>query len=317
MNCPYCLRKTHVIKKGWFYRKNTRFKERQRYFCFKCRKNFSAGTGTWSYRQHRPDLDSQLFNLVISGVSQRRSARLLSTTQKTVARKIVRMGKFAQAHHSEFLNRMGPVTVATFDDMETFEHSKCKPVSITVAVEDKSRFIIAARASQMSAKGRLAKIALKRYGYRRDKRRKGLAFTLAAVSRVGAAEIILKSDKCPRYPKAVRRIIPRAKHEVHLSRRACVVGQGELKVGGFDPLFSLNHTCAMFRDNMKRLTRKTWCTTKRVDRLQCLLDIYTVYHNEWIAGISIQSQKKNRRNLLGFSTMLAAPRPEPVAGAIR
>ena len=308
MNCPYCLRKTRVVKKGRFNRKSTANEARQRYFCFNCEKNFSAGTGTLSFRQRRPDLEREIFNLVISGVSQRRCSRLLRTTQKTVARKIVRLATFAKTYHAEFLSRMVPVTVATFDDMETFEHSKCKPVSITVAVEDRTRFIIAARASQMSAKGRLAKIAFKRYGYRRDKRRKGLAYTLSEVSRVGAAELTLKSDMCPRYPKVVSRIIPRAKHEVHRSRRACVVGQGELKAGGFDPLFSLNHTCAMFRDNMKRLSRKTWCTTKRVDRLQCLLDIYTVYHNEWIVWFSSRGQVKKLRSLQRFSAALGPPK---------
>ena len=55
-----------------------------------------------------------------------------------------------------------------------------------------------------------------------------------------------------------------------------------MKAGGFDPLFSLNHTCAMYRDNTKCLSRRTWCTTKIVPRLQCLLDIYTVFHNEWL-----------------------------------
>jgi hypothetical protein len=62
------------------------------------------------------------------------------------------------------------------------------------------------------------------------------------------------------------------------------VGQGELKRGGFDPLFSLNHTAAMFRDRLKRLSRRTWCTTKRPDRLQLLLDLYAWYHNELLAG---------------------------------
>jgi hypothetical protein len=55
-----------------------------------------------------------------------------------------------------------------------------------------------------------------------------------------------------------------------------------MKAGGFDPLFSLHHTCAMSRDNTKRLSRRTWCTTKLVPRLQCLLAIYTVFLNEWL-----------------------------------
>jgi hypothetical protein len=206
----------------------------------------------------------------------------MQTTQKTIARKMVRLASFARLHHEESLRRMGPVKTAVFDDMETFEHSKLKPVSITVAVEDGSRRIIAVKATQMPCKGKNAEKARRRYGYRKDMRRKGLADVLRKVSVVGGPDLIVKSDQCPRYPLAVKTYIPRAVHTAFKGRRACVVGQGEMKAGGFDPLFSLNHTCAMYRDNTKRLSRRTWCTTKRIPRLQCLLDLYTVYHNERI-----------------------------------
>jgi hypothetical protein len=59
-----------------------------------------------------------------------------------------------------------------------------------------------------------------------------------------------------------------------------LTGQGELKVGGFDPIFSLNHTCAMLRANINRLFRKTWCTTKKMEMLEHHLAIYALYHNE-------------------------------------
>jgi hypothetical protein len=57
------------------------------------------------------------------------------------------------------------------------------------------------------------------------------------------------------------------------------VGQGELKSGGFDPLFSFNHTAAMLRANINRLVRKTWCTTKRIDRLEAHIALYVQFHN--------------------------------------
>ena len=47
----------------------------------------------------------------------------------------------------------------------------------------------------------------------------------------------------------------------------------------FDPLFSLNHTCAMLRANINRLFRRTWCTTKRKDRLEQHLAVYMDFHN--------------------------------------
>ena len=57
------------------------------------------------------------------------------------------------------------------------------------------------------------------------------------------------------------------------------MGQGELKKIGFDPLFDLNHTAAMIRANINRLFRRTWCTTKRADRLEAHLELYVQYHN--------------------------------------
>jgi hypothetical protein len=57
------------------------------------------------------------------------------------------------------------------------------------------------------------------------------------------------------------------------------VGQGELKAGGFDPLFSLNHSFAMARANMNRLFRRSWCTNKLPQRLALHFAMYALYHN--------------------------------------
>ena len=62
-------------------------------------------------------------------------------------------------------------------------------------------------------------------------------------------------------------------------RASCVAGQGELKKVVFDPLYSLNHSCAMLRAHINRLIRKTWCTTKDPDRLADHIAIYVNYHN--------------------------------------
>ena len=48
---------------------------------------------------------------------------------------------------------------------------------------------------------------------------------------------------------------------------------------------ALNQTAAMIRDNIKRLARRTWCTTKKVERLLDLLMMYAHYHNQKIAGV--------------------------------
>ncbi len=267
------------------------------FLCRACRRHFSAQTVDISYRHRRPELNRLVYSLLASSVSQRRTARLLGTTQVTVARKLLRIGAFAAAFHNEALRRRGPVKVAVFDEMETFEHSKCKPVAIAVAVEEGSRWLIQVKAAKMPAKGPLAGVARRRYGYRPDHRRRALTDVLTAISIFRSQDLIVKSDRCPRYPRLVKALLPGAIHQTFKGRRACIVGLGELKAGGFDPLFSLNHTCAMVRDNTKRLGRKTWCTTKRIDRLQCLLDIYVCSHNENLATRKKKGQQLTTGNV--------------------
>ena len=63
------------------------------------------------------------------------------------------------------------------------------------------------------------------------------------------------------------------------------MGQGELKKQGWDPIFNLNHTAAMFRANMSRLIRRTWCTTKKLSSLRDHLSLYTTYHNQTLLSV--------------------------------
>ena len=305
MLCPFCRSRDQVRKDGTFPRKTGAKPRTQRFYCRACQRRFSQLTGCLDSRQRRPELHRPLYSLLVSGVSQRRTARLLGTTQTTVARKVVRIAKFARSFHEGELRRSpASVSTAVFDEMETFEHSKLKPLAIAVAVVEGSRKIIAVSVSSMPAKGKLAATARRRYGHRPDHRRQGLAHVLTRLSAVGVAEgLVVKSDQCPRYPRAVRRYVSRALHLTFKGRRACVVGQGELKVGGFDPLFALNHTCAMHRDNVKRLSRRTWCTTKRPDRLQCLIDLYICAHND---DIELKRRKRRGQCYLPF---LAIPAP--------
>ena len=225
-----------------------------------------------------------LFRLYANGMSQRACAEILGVRRATVARKLTMLGKVCRRKNARVKPRVGPTATVVFDEMETFEHTKCKPVSIAIAVEEKTRHILSVHVSKMPAKGRLARIAWKRYGYRRDMRKRGLTWMMKDLKKRTKDLTTMKSDECPRYPIHVLRHFPDVNHERFKGRRACVVGQGEMKAGGFDPLFSLNHTCAMNRDHIKRLARKTWCTIKKRQRLQDFLDIYARYHNAKIAG---------------------------------
>jgi hypothetical protein len=172
--------------------------------------------------------------------------------------------------------------VVEFDDQETSEHTKCKPLSITLAVESKSRRILAFEISQFHAKGHLAKIALKKYGRRRDTRAPARKRLFESLRPLVNERATFKSDQNPHYGPDVKKYFPKVTHEAFKGQRGSIVGQGELKKIRFDPLFSLNHTCAMTRANMNRLFRRTWCTTKHPQGLKHHFAIYAVYHNEML-----------------------------------
>jgi len=224
--------------------------------------------------------------LLCSGVSQRRIAKILGINRITVVRKLLFLSAQAKIQNHQANLERPKAVVIEFDDMETSEHTKCKPLSITLAVEYSSRHILGAEVSIMPAKGLLANISRKKYGPRRDERPLGRKRLFSHIKDFIDPQALIKSDENPHYPSDVKNHFPQASHQRFKGVRGCIVGQGELKKIKFDPLFSLNHTCAKLRADMNRLFRRTWCTTKRPDRLQAHIDLYIQFHNQSLRSAS-------------------------------
>jgi len=290
IKCPYCSspflasasrKKKSIISFGFFLRKSDQTRC-ARFFCKPCKKHFSIATFQACYYQKKRNLNSTLFHLLVSGVSQRRSALILSIDRKTVVRKFIFLGHFAEAllKHQKF--HSNPISQMQFDDLESFEHTKLKPISVILAVENKTRKILGFRVAKMPAKGLLAKKALKKYGPRADERKKARRDLFAELKPLIHEKALIESDENPHYVKDVKEFFSTATHRVFKGQRGCVVGQGELKAVGYDPLFSLNHTFAMLRANINRLFRKTWNTTKKPERLKLHINLYTLYHNHFL-----------------------------------
>ncbi len=267
-------------KAGFFFRKSDQ-KKIQRYCCIQCNKSFSSATREVCYRQKKRNLNIPIYHKLCGGFSKRRTALVLRTNRKTIIRKF----RFLAALSFDFLDQQikeQNITEVQFDDMETFEHTKCKPISITIAVDKKTRRILGVECSQMPAKGLLSKKARLKYGYRKDERSEARTRLFKKLKTLIRKDCIFHSDKNPHYSADIKKHFKYHEHKTFKGKRGCVVGQGELKRGGFDPIFSLNHTCAMIRDNLKRMSRRTWCTTKKIQDLNNHLALYTIYHNEFL-----------------------------------
>jgi len=274
--CPHFgLRTPH----GRYFRKSDR-KHVLRWRCLDCRKTFSEANQLPEFGQNKRHLNRPIEEDLCSGVSQRRISLLKKISRTTVARKLKFLGiqaRFRQARYcAKFVEK--PVVDAQFDEMETHEHTKMKPLSIALMVEKGSRKILGFSVSSMPAKGLLAKKAMKKYGFRRDDRALGMKNLLKQVEPLLHPDAELTSDQNPRYPGWLE---PTTYiHKTIKGQRGAITGQGELKKIAFDPIFSLNHTCAMIRANVNRLFRKTWCTTKKADALTDHLWLYVDFHNQ-------------------------------------
>jgi transposase-like protein len=272
----------------------------QRYRCADCSKTYSDATNSPEYKQIRRDINLAAFAQLSSAGTLRRTAILLKISRDTLHRRLPYFKLISLMAHGHLLQRLHQQNVLfsaiQFDDMETFEHTKLKPLAVPLVVSGKERFILGTSVGSMPAKGLLAERSRKKYGQRLDQRplawREALTCAKAFVHQT---ELEITTDKHVSYPKAIKEVMPWAHHARKKSRRACIVGQGELKKGGFDPMFSLNHTAAMNRANISRLVRRTWCTTKRPDRLLCHLWLYVLWHNVTI-WTALHKKSVRRRN---------------------
>ena len=278
--CPNYQNSDFVIKDGHFKRSGDS-RQIQRFKCKICSKKFSSSTSKLEFRQQKRRVNPLIFKLLASNVSLRRTAKILNLSRGTVVRRLEYFGEKSRIKNVKFNERLKhQVSHMQFDDLITKESSKLEPLSITIAVDGEKRFILGARVSEIRAFGHLADKGKKVYPNRSNKHKEGLTNLFASIRSVVSPTALIRSDEHKFYPEFVKRYFPRAKYERYKSERGCVAGQGELKKIKYDPIFTINHTCAMLRANINRLIRKTWCTTKDPARLKDHLDLFICYYNQ-------------------------------------
>ena len=288
----------HWVKSG-FFKRFSDHKSIQRHRCVKCGRSKSEASFDPQRHHRKRQLNFIIYRQLVSGVSQRRSALILNLNRKTIVRKFHFFGTLAFKYLDEQNARLPKAQVVEFDDLETFEHTKCKPLSVPMFVEYKTRRVLGFEVAQMPAKGLLAALSRKKYGRRIDKRPKAYRLLFPRVKSFIQDDALIKSDQNPSYPHYVKKYFPRSIHQTYKSRNSSLGGQGELKKIGFDPLFSINHSYAKLRADINRLFRKTWCTTKKPDCLKKHIAMMVVYHNEHLD----KTIKRDKNNPFNFELM--------------
>ena len=278
IQCPRCSAQRPAIVRDGHFRRADDSAYIQRYQCKQCSKKFSSATFCPTYRQKKRRINAAIRRLFASSVCQRDIAEAVGVHVNTIAARLRWQGSQSRLKNKQwltkYLERCGPIKVVQFDDLVTFEHTKCKPLSVPVAVVDGLRIPLGFAVAQIPASGHLAAISRKKYGARADNSVVARLKLMHELRLLLPSQVHFKTDEHGHYPHLIRQVFPEATHERHKSARGVITAQGELKRKAFDPLFSINHTFATMRAKINRLVRKTWCTTKDPERLVDHIDIF-------------------------------------------
>src|SRR5690606_15484394 len=103
-----------------------------RFRCRLCGKTVSNQTFNPTYKQKKPRINKKVRSLICSKVSLRRIAINLKVNRKTVTRKFLFLAEEARKNQKRRIDALTGIDFIEMDEMETFEHTKCKPLSIAL-----------------------------------------------------------------------------------------------------------------------------------------------------------------------------------------
>ena len=284
--CPNPSCENHLPRSADFFRKRGYYTPKHlghklaRYQCKTCGKTFSNQTFSDDFRQHRQDINHMLPRLLCSGVTMRRAAWILECSYNTVCSRLPWLAEKARAAHEAALDSGAMKTsYIQFDEMQSFEHAAAKALTIALAVRAKTGQILSAKVGRIPSNGHLADTGQTLYGWTRNESPKACLLALRQASRVAKPKVTVGCDKATPYPSYVAKAFSKRLAPV-VDAQAARGGAG----GDFDPLFKLNHKCAVIRSDLACMARRTWATTKKRARLQDRLDLFIAVHNGYAFG---------------------------------
>lgn len=276
--CPNPTCVNHRKPLADFYRKNgyrTPKHDHQpipRYQCRTCGKNFCATQVKPIAGQRRPDVNRQIFELAVSGAPMRRIALLTGCSRPTIQAKVEYLAKEAKRLHQEYMEALWKADGTghlMMDELETFIHARWRQVSVAVVLRARTGEVLGFTVSRLSSKMTKGQAN----GWTTSDRYVHIPHLLGAIQpylKVGAK---ITTDGDSSYGKWIRRHLPGTQH--------VVVHSPKQDPGVFDPLFPINVVHAKMRNDLARLSRKTWTTSKTIDGLRCHLWLWVAWANQY------------------------------------
>jgi transposase-like protein len=277
--CPQHLNPTAAFyRRRGYYQPQCRDEPIPRFKCRMCERGFSRQTFRHDYRDHRPQDNVPVFMLLVSGVGLRQLGRLLKMNAKSVQGKQRKMARTFGFLHENLTPRLPSGRGFLLDEEETYEQASIFPLTMPVLIEKETWFVVATavgsirRLAEPGTLRRARQDLAEKDGPRPDESRIRVQDVLQQLARkVPEGNLLLLTDEKTSYVTLGKEVFgDRLVHEVTPST---------LARGSFNPLFPINTTMAMTRDNCGRLRRRSWLVTKKAERLQHHLLLFTVYRN--------------------------------------
>ena len=283
--CPNPACPRHRDPTHGFYTRQGAYKPQCRKFavprfrCKTCHKGFSRQTFRADYRDHRPETNVQVLKFLVSGAGLRQTARETHLGVHSVQKKFRKLCRVLGGLNRNLLPRLPANRTYLLDELETFEDLSILPVTVPVLIEKESKLVVATGAApirRVRKKGSLRQRWLEGYeqqhGKRQDFSKACVKGTLRRFQHLlGGGKAVLVTDEKQLYASLCRRMFGgQVEHRRYSSKLA-----RDTK----NPLFAINHTDLMLRDNCGRLRRRTWLVSKKRKFLRLQLELFTAYRN--------------------------------------
>jgi hypothetical protein len=217
--------------------------------------------------------------LVTSGVGFRQIGRLLRLDVSSVQHKHRKIARTCAHLHDNLSPRLPENRSFLLDEEETFEGASIRAVTMPLLIEKETWFIVATAVGSIR---RLAPEGTERRkrqdreeavtGPRPDESRKSVRSVLEQLlRRVPKGRLRLHSDEKSSYATLAK--------EMFGARVEHVTTPGRLIRRTHNPLFPINTTFAMTRDNCGRLRRLSWLVTKCKRYLAAQMAVFAAYRN--------------------------------------
>ncbi|MBM4061175.1 MAG: hypothetical protein FJ265_08785 [Planctomycetes bacterium] len=284
--CPNRRCRAHLDPEPGFFRRAGTYQPKcrdepiPRFKCLICRRGFSRQTFRLDYRDKRPHENKPLFELLASGVGLRQSGRVLHLDAHAVQRKFRKIARHMRMLNRNLLPRLPAARTFLLDEIESFEQRSICPLTVPVLIEKASLFVVATDVAPIRRSARRGSRRQHwlvcheaRVGRRRDRSRDCVRRVFGRLQRLlGGGRAQLLTDEKELYAAQVRY---RA-GALSIEHRTVPSTQPRTT---FNPLFPINLTDAMLRDNNGRLRRRSWLVSKCGRFLRLQLEVFAAYRN--------------------------------------